>query len=295
MLSVSAPAKINLVLEVLGKQDGYHLISSIVQSVDLSDDLHFELAEEVCLTCDQPSLEHDNLVTRAANLLRDSTRCSLGARIELRKRIPWSAGLGGGSSDAAATLLALNRLWGLGLPFSGLVGLADRLGSDVPFFMYGGAALVEGRGEQVTPLPALAPTWFILLVPRLPRIEEKTKRMYGKLDATDFTDGRYVQQALSSLRQGRMLDYDQVFNVFERAAFDLWSDLGRYRDIMISAGATAVHLAGSGPCLFAPCSTEARADEVCSDLRNQGIECYLTRSLTGAAGGRSSGPQHGVI
>lgn len=295
MLSVCAPAKMNLVLEVLGKRGDYHRISSIVQSLDLCDDLDFELADEVCFTCDQPNLQHDNLVTRAARLLKDSTGCSLGAHIELLKRIPWGSGLGGGSSDAAATLLALNQLWAVGLPFSELVRLAARLGSDVPFFMYGGTALVEGRGEEVTPLPPLSPTWFVLLVPRLPRTEEKTKQMYGRLDAADFTDGRYVQQVLSFLRQGRMIDPGLMFNVFEPVAFDFWSELGRYRDVMRQSGATAVHLAGSGPCLFASCSTEAEAHEVCSELRNQGMECYLTSPLAATTGFGCSGPQDRVI
>ena len=111
MLTVYAPAKINLVLEVLGKDNDYHRISSIVQSIDLCDVLNFQLDEEVCFECDVPSLKRDNLVTRAVTLLKESTKCSLGARIELRKHIPWGVGLGGGSSDAAATRFALNELW----------------------------------------------------------------------------------------------------------------------------------------------------------------------------------------
>jgi len=148
MLTVYAPAKVNLVLEVLGKDNDYHQISSIVQSIDLCDVLNFQLDEEVCFECDVPSLKRDNLVTQAATLLKESTKCSLGTRIELRKHIPWDVGLGGGSSDAAATLLALNELWGLGLPLSELVRLASKLGSDVPFFIHKGTALVEGKGEK---------------------------------------------------------------------------------------------------------------------------------------------------
>jgi 4-diphosphocytidyl-2-C-methyl-D-erythritol kinase len=102
MLTVRAPAKLNLVLEVLGKDNDYHRISSIVQSIDLCDVLNFQLDKDIYFECDEPSLRRDNLVTKAATLLKGSTKCTLGARIELHKRIPWGVGLGGGSSDAAA-------------------------------------------------------------------------------------------------------------------------------------------------------------------------------------------------
>lgn len=289
MLTVYAPAKINLVLEVLGRQGDYHRISSVIQSIDLCDILCFEPHEEVCLTCDEPGLEQDNLVTRAAALLGESTGCDLGARIELRKHIPWGAGLGGGSSDAAATLVALNELWGLGLSPSQLVLLATRLGSDVPFFIYGGTALVEGRGEQVTPLPPLPDTWFVILAPPLPRIPAKTKQMYGRLDSALFTDGQFVRQALSFLERGLVIDPHLLFNVFESVAFDFLPELRDYREVLTEAGAGEVHLAGSGPCLFTLFWEEGRAGEAFSRLSRQGLECYLTRSLKHR--GQGAGPQ----
>jgi len=279
MLTIYAPAKINLVLEVLGKHNDYHRISSIVQSIDLCDVLNFQPDQEICFECDEPSLKRNNLVTRAATLLKESTKCSLGARIELRKRIPWGAGLGGGSSDAAATLLALNELWGLGLPPSALVNLASKLGSDVPFFIRKGTALVEGKGEKVTPLPSLPETHFVLLVPPLPRISGKTKQMYSRLNATHFTEGQFVQQALSSLRQGKMLDHSLMFNVFEKVAFDFFPGLDNYRKILNEAGAPGIYLAGSGPCLFTFFSEKRKARELFSRLRKQGLECYLASSF----------------
>ena len=250
MLTVYAPAKINLVLEVLGKDNDYHRISSIVQSIDLCDVLNFQLDEEVCFECDVPSLKRDNLVPQAATLLKESTKCSLGTRIELRKHIPWGVGLGGGSSDAAATLLALNELWELRLSLSELVQLASELGSDVPFFIHKGTALVEGKGEKVTPLPSLPSTCFVLLVPPLPKISGKTKQMYGKLNAAHYTEGRFIQQALSYLKQGKMIGHSLMFNVFEMVAFDLFPGLDKYRKTLEEAGAPGVYLAGSGQCLF---------------------------------------------
>src|SRR4030042_4826342 len=245
MLTVYAPAKVNLVLEVLGKDNDYHRISSIVQSIDLCDVLNFELDKEMCFECDEPSLKRDNLVTQAATLLKESTKCNLGARIELRKHIPWGVGLGGGSSDAATPLLALNELWRLGLPLSKLVRLASKLGSDVPFFIHKGTALIEGKGEKVTPLPSLPSTSFVLLVPPLPKVEGKTKRMYSNLRVVDFTEGQFVKAALSPLKQGRRFDLDVMFNVFERVAFDFFPRLDKYREVLKEAGAPRVHVAGS--------------------------------------------------
>jgi len=281
VLTVYAPAKINLVLEVLGKDNDYHQISSIFQSIDLCDVLNFQLDEEVCFECDVPGLKRDNLVTQAATLLKECTKCSLGARIELRKHIPWGVGLGGGSSDAAATLLALNELWGLGLPLSDLVHLASQLGSDVPFFIHKGTALVEGKGEKVTPLPSLPSTCFVLLVPPLPKIQGKTKQMYNNLRAADFTGGQFVQRALSSLRQGKAIDRSLTFNVFEMVAFNFFPKLDKYRKTLEEAGAPGVYLAGSGPCLFTFFSEDRQAKVISLNLRGQGLECYLTSPFPG--------------
>jgi 4-diphosphocytidyl-2-C-methyl-D-erythritol kinase len=279
MLSVYTPAKINLVLEVLGKHNDYHRISSIVQSIDLCDVINFQLDEEIYFECDEASLKSDNLVTRAAALLKESTKCGLGARIELRKHIPWAVGLGGGSSDAAAALLALNELWGLGLPLFELVNLASKLGSDVPFFIYKGTALVEGKGEKVTPLPSLPSACFVLLVPPLPKISGKTKQMYARLKAADFTGGRFIKAALSSLREGKAIAHGLMFNVFEKVAFDFFLGLDKYRRTLEEAGASGVYLAGSGPCLFTFFADERKARELFSQLKNQGLECYLAASF----------------
>lgn len=279
VLTVYALAKINLVLEVLGRLDDYHRVFSIAQTIDLCDVLNFQLDGEICVECDEASLEGDNLVTRAATLLKASTGYSLGARIQLRKHIPWGAGLGGGSSDAAATLLALNELWQCGLSPSELVDLASRLGSDVPFFIHKGTALIEGKGEKVTPLPSLPSTYFVLLVPPLPKITGKTKEMYSRLDTTHFTEGRFVQAALSSLRQGKMIEPALMFNVFEKVVFDFLPQLNEYGKVLKEAGAPGVHLAGSGPCLFTCLSAEGKARELLARLRQRGVECYLAHSF----------------
>ena len=150
-----AYAKLNLTLEVLGKrEDGYHDLASIIQTVDLWDELEFEGGDGVEFECSDESLNGtDNLVVKAAKVLHEAVGRNLGAKIVLRKRIPIAAGLGGGSADAAATLRGLNRLCGLGLSEDELVEIGAKVGSDVPFLVSGGTGLVGGRGETMEPLP----------------------------------------------------------------------------------------------------------------------------------------------
>lgn len=286
MFTVYAPAKVNLILEVLGRyDDDYHQISSIVQAINLRDILNFELADEISFQCSEPSLEEDNLVTEAAMLLKEVTEYSKGARIELRKHIPSGVGLGGGSSDAAATLVTLNRLWRIHLPISDLLHLASRLGSDVPFFIYGGTALVEGKGEKVTPLSTPPTTWFVLLAPPLPRIAGKTRQLYSKLRASHFTKGQFVHAALPSLMQGKMIEASLLFNVFDEITFDVFPKIDEYKKKFREAGAPSACLCGCGSCLFTIFCEEDKANELCLCLQRQGLECYVASSLLRGAGG----------
>ena len=163
-----APAKLNLFLHVTGRRDdGYHLLQTVFQFLDLHDVLDFEVREDsrIRRVNDYPGVAgEDDLVVRAARALQSHSSCSLGVDIRVNKNIPMQAGLGGGSSDAATTLLALNRLWELDLPVEELSGLGVRLGADVPIFLYGHAAFAEGVGEKLT---ALDPpeNWYLILCP----------------------------------------------------------------------------------------------------------------------------------
>ncbi len=163
-ISLEAHAKVNLTLEILGKRaDGYHNIVSIMQTIELHDVLDLFPSKEVTLECDEPALGGDsNLALKAAMALKQAAETDDGVRIRLGKKTPVAAGVGGGSSDAAATLRGLNRLWNLNWPVERLQELAIQLGSDVPFFLYGGAALVQGKGENVVPLPAPKIDWLPL-------------------------------------------------------------------------------------------------------------------------------------
>jgi 4-diphosphocytidyl-2-C-methyl-D-erythritol kinase len=281
MLKRLAPAKINLVLEVLGKRDdGYHEISSLVQTVDLCDVIIFELASVVSLECSEPSLQTwDNLVVKAAELLREASGFSSGARIKLEKRIPWGSGLGGGSSDAAATLLALNQLWELKLTTVDLVELAAKLGSDVPFFIHGGVALMQGRGEKITPLPDLAPMWYVLLVPPLPKMPNKTQQLYSLLETRRFSDGQLVERAVKSWSRDKQINSSQFYNVFDGMAFGAFPGLEAYWRRFAEAGAEDIHLAGSGPALFTSAHRKAKAEKIYRGLLERGLEAYALSTM----------------
>ena len=184
-LVVQTSAKVNLTLEVLRKrEDGYHELATILQSVDLWDRLAVEPADSLSLVTSDPALPTDegNLVIRAAGLLRDAAGVESGARLRLDKRIPVAAGLGGGSSDAAAALWALNRMWGIRWPVKRLQELAERLGMDVPFFLGPSPALASGRGEVLHPL-AMRQT--IPLVVANPGVPLATREVYGALGPAD--------------------------------------------------------------------------------------------------------------
>ena len=283
MLNILAPAKINLVLEVMAKRnDGYHEIRSIMQTVSLCDSLSFELADGISLQCTEPSLSNrDNLVVKAVEMLQNTYHCKQGAIITLEKRIPHSAGLGGGSSDAAITLQALNELWNLEIPNSQLVQLATRLGSDVPFFFHRGTALVEGRGERVTPVSQSLPSWFVLLVPSLKLPQQKTQELFTQLENRHYTDGSYVTGALEALSQGEQLSSSLLFNVFDTIAFSAFPGLESYWKRFKDVGADGIHLAGSGPTLFAHTTSDARAREWHQQLREQGLESYCVSTFEG--------------
>ena len=281
MLTLLAPAKINLTLEVLGERpDGFHEIRSVIQAINLCDSLRFRLSDKLQFGGDNPDfVPEESLVSRAAALLQQISGFSKGATIEISKRIPLASGLGGDSSDAAAILRGFNMLWRLGLSLSELAELAPRLGSDVAFFLYGGTALVEGRGERVTPLPSLPHRWIVLMVPDVPRMPEKTKQLYASLKPSHYTDGQITGNFIRVLNEGGEFKPSMLFNTFENVAFDFFPELKVYKRHLVKLGASHVHLAGSGPALFTLVEDKAQAEDLYTRCQQQGIECYLTDTL----------------
>jgi 4-diphosphocytidyl-2-C-methyl-D-erythritol kinase len=246
---LKAPAKINWFLQVAGKRDdGYHDIVSVMQKVSLYDTLMFEESGTLELVSGIDLPVKENLVYRAAELLREATGCRLGARITLQKNIPAAAGLGGGSSDAAATLSGLNSLWNLGLDEQALRSLGSRLGSDVPFFNGPPCALAGGRGERVTPLPTGGPSCSLLLVkPDVGIATAWAYRNYRML-TKKTVDIKLFCQALgrrdfSTLRQ-------IVFNDLEEAVLPQYQVIAGLKTKLLEQGAEFSLMSGSGSAVF---------------------------------------------
>ena len=281
MITVPACAKINLTLEVLGKRaDGYHEIATVFQEIDLKDTLTFEEHPKLILECDDPDLQSDqNLAFKAARLLQEEAASRKGAFISIKKGIPVASGLGGGASDAAATLRALNHLWGLGLPPEQLLKLASSLGSDIAFFLYGGTALGEGRGERVTPLPSYPVSWIVLFRPPVDIPSGKTKHLYDSLNASHFGEGRSTKEMVEMLNRGSEISLSCLVNTFEKVAFTVYDGLEAYWQRFRELGADNIHLAGSGPTLFALAHDKRQGEEIYRNLVKEGFEAYLIQSL----------------
>ena len=283
MLSVPAPAKLNLTLEVLAKrEDGFHEIRSVIQAINLADSLSFRASENIEFKSASPGWDAEqSLVSKATSLLQELSGGSRGVAIEVKKAIPLLSGLGGDSSDAAATLIGLNQFWGLDLSPGRLLEMAWQLGSDVAFFLYGGTALLEGRGEIVTSLAPLPHSWVVLAVPPFPRQPGKTRQLYESLRKAHFTDGQITRRLVGELEKGGELAPSLLFNTFENVAFTRFSELSVYREHLIKLGAADVHLAGSGPALFTLVEDRLKADDLSLRLEQQGLETYLAETLPG--------------
>ena len=256
MLTLKAHAKINLTLEVLGRRDdGYHEVATIMQTVDLHDTVRLTPADDITLTCDDPVLQSaDNLAYMAARLLQDESGYSGGAHIAIDKAIPVSAGLGGGSSDAAATLRGLNDLWQVGMSDMELESLAARLGSDVPFLLKGGTAIALGRGERIRHLPPANIQWMVVLTPDVQhsgKSPSKTAALYGMLTPSNYTKGFLTRKLEARIRGGGDVPAQFLFNVFDDVAFDGYPGMEHIWNTFTELGAREIHLSGSGPSIYA--------------------------------------------
>ncbi len=277
-----AHAKINLGLEVGGlRPDGYHEMRSVLQSIALCDILDFSPAEEgIRVTCSDPSLGtgEDNLVIRAAKALLGAFNCERGARIHLNKIIPMEAGLGGGSSDAAVTLLALAKLWKLEASREDLLELALGLGSDVPYFLVGGTVLAVGRGEEVYPLPD-APPLHVLIVPTASGMS--TKRAYSLIDKR-LTECPAVPKIFTTVQgvvEGKLSE-GVLFNHFEEVYGQIEGEVAVLRRILLKNGTGRLLLAGSGSAWLGIFTSREEAREARRSLALAGSKGILTQTLT---------------
>jgi 4-diphosphocytidyl-2-C-methyl-D-erythritol kinase len=280
-VTVLAPAKINLGLHVLGKRrDGYHEIETILQTVSLYDEIAIEEGGEgVRLSTDHPDLAagEENLIVRAANLLSKEVGREEPLQIRLVKRIPIGAGLGGGSSDAAATLAALNRLWGSPVSSDRLMQLAVQLGMDVPFFLFSATALASGRGELLEKLPSPSPPLWILLVN--PGLYISTQSVYNGLKLGLTIKNKHIsirRFSVTSLRRHRSL----LQNDLERVTFEQFPLLKEIKERILERGAVGAAMSGSGSTLFGIFSDRESATQAEWELgKKKGLSVYRVNTL----------------
>lgn len=283
-VEVWTPAKLNLFLEVLGRRpDGYHEIETLMVPIGWYDTLRLSRSADgqVSLACrlaagaQSPSSDQqyvlppagENLAVRAVELLRQRAGVEHGAKIELTKRIPLASGMGGGSSDAAAALVAANRLWQLGYPGPRLAELGAELGSDVPFFVHGGPAICRGRGERVEPIGSLGPLSFVVA---RPPVGLSTPAVYGHCRPAE--QGQGVARLVESLRFGNLGGAARLLhNALQQAAEQLTDWIVILKRAFAAAGCLGHQMSGSGTSYFGLCRHAREARRLAASLRSRGI------------------------
>ncbi|SFK57726.1 4-diphosphocytidyl-2-C-methyl-D-erythritol kinase [Halobacillus dabanensis] len=276
-----APAKINLSLDVLHKRpDGFHEVEMVMTTVDLADRVELTLLQGDKITVESESRfvpnDERNLAYRAAKLIKDRFGVKQGVKIFIEKNIPVAAGLAGGSSDAAAVLRGVNRMWELNLSLDELAELGAEIGSDVSFCVFGGTALATGRGEKIQAIPAPPPCWVVL---SKPTIGVSTQSVYQRLDVED-AEHPDTKAMVEALKEG---DYEgicaNVGNTLEGVTLAMHEEVGQIKEQMKQAGADAVLMSGSGPTVFSLVEQDARAQRIYNSLKGFCTEVYMVRML----------------
>lgn len=281
-IQLTARAKINLGLDVVRKrEDGYHEVRMIMQMIHLSDRIRMkkQQGEEITVKTNLPYLPvgPDNLVYRAADLLRQEFGIRDGVSIDLQKRIPVAAGMAGGSSDAAAVMVGMNKLFHLGLSKQELMERGVQIGADVPFCIMGGTALAEGIGEQLTRLPAMPHCYLVIAKPG---VHVSTKFVYGGLHLETLQEHPDIDGQVQALRDqdlGRLVSL--MGNVLETVTVPAYPVIEKIKKTMTDGGAMGAMMSGSGPTVFGVFDREDRAREVYRLLRKQkdAKQVYLIR------------------
>lgn len=280
-LLISAPAKINLSLDVLYKRpDDYHEVEMVMTSIDLVDQIELTLlnSDDIKISSENKFVPNDerNLAYQAAHLLKKRFSIKEGVAIKIEKNIPIAAGLAGGSTDAAAVLRGLNELWNLGLSLKELAEIGSEIGSDIPFCVYGGTALATGRGEIITKLPTPPQCWVVLAKPQ---ISVSTAEIYRNLQLNKI-DHPNTKQVITALQNN---DYRKLCrsleNVLETVTFNKYPEVAQLKEKIASFGADAVLMSGSGPTVFGLVQYESRLQRIYNGLRGFTDEVYVVRLL----------------
>jgi len=290
-MKILSPAKVNLSL-LIGKlrADGYHDIQTVFQAVDVSDTIEIkEIRRGIEIFCSSPGVPagSSNLAYRAAELIQKKAKTKQGIRITITKKIPVSGGLGGGSSNASAVLLALNKLWSLGLNEDALMAIAGRIGADAPFFIRSGTAFASGKGEKLEFLPAAA-GWLILANPG---IKVSTAWAYGAWDRFSVANRkklltqkhRNIKIIVNLLKKspGLMIPGRYFFNDFESIVIDRFPGIGKLKSSLNSFGATGALMTGSGSTVFGLAPTRAAAEKISKKLADKAPWVRIAKTIGG--------------
>ncbi|EHJ56711.1 4-(cytidine 5'-diphospho)-2-C-methyl-D-erythritol kinase [Streptococcus urinalis FB127-CNA-2] len=276
-----APAKINLGLDVICKRpDGYHDLSMVMTSIDLNDYVTIETREDDQFIFESndhriPTNENND-VLKAAKLIQDKYGIKGGASIYLEKKIPVCAGLGGGSTDAAAAIRAFDQLWNLKMTDDEMVAIAKQIGSDVPYCLFGGMAHVSGMGDVVSHLKKSPSFWVVLVKPNF---GISTRTIFPEIDCESISHVDIISliNAIESNQYQEMLSY--MGNSLEDISINRKPFIQKLKDRMTKSGADIALMSGSGPTVFGICQTEKKADRVVNSMRGFCKEVYKVRSL----------------
>lgn len=275
---LSAHAKVNLYLDVLGKRiDNYHNIQTVIQSIELSDEILVSSRKDKeieIISEDLSSIPKEkNLIWKAAKLIQKEAG-GVGATIRVKKFIPFAAGLGGGSANAAAVILGLNKLWNLDIPQDHLFLLGAKIGADVPSCIVGGTVFAEGRGERIAPLPKIP---FTYLVVARPDIRISTKIVYSQFDLVRIPPLGGVTRILAAIKKHDMNDIGRnLDNILEEVTLANYLAVARLKQAATKTQSLGVLMTGSGPCVFALAASKEQADEIASDLSGCAKEVFIT-------------------
>jgi 4-diphosphocytidyl-2-C-methyl-D-erythritol kinase len=279
-LTLKAPAKINLFLEILNqREDGYHNISTLMQRISLHDTLTFlKINEGVIIKTDNIQLPSDrrNLVHQAARLILSEGKVAQGVKIFLRKKIPISSGLGGGSSDAASTLLGVNRLYNLNYPLKRLHLLAEKLGSDVPFFLYDQTALAEGRGERMKPVKSYRDYWIVLVT--FP-FQVSTAWAYQDVKINLTRRAEFIKIKNLQEKEGFFEALNTWRNDFEGKIIEKYPQVKYALKLLLKLGARKSSMTGSGPTVYGIFEQEPKNEEVKKIFKRGDWQIFITRPI----------------
>jgi 4-diphosphocytidyl-2-C-methyl-D-erythritol kinase len=279
-LVIKSYAKINLCLYVLKKrEDGYHEIFSVMQAIDLYDRLTLHKTEkDIVVKCDHPQVPEDerNLAYQAADLLFREKKIAGGVRIDIEKKIPVSAGLGGGSSNAAFTLKGMNQLFDLRFSLQKLHSLASKIGSDVPFFLYSGQAMAKGRGEEIVPIKLYRDYWLVLIYPNLMISTESVYRRV-KIDLTK--DRLFIKLNFCHNKDGFFETLRRFDNDLEKVVTNRYAIVSQIIETLENYGAIKSSMSGSGPTVYGIFEKKPQAEEVVRKLSGGDWQVFLTQPI----------------